>query len=505
MAMINVRTNYGDVQGVMAAGGGCSIFRGIPFAKPPVGELRFAPPQRPESWSGVRKCDTFSPAPIQPTYGGAKEMSEDCLYLNIWTPAESADEKLPVMFWIYGGAFTFGHANERGYDGEAIAAKGCIYVSINYRVNIFGFFNTPELTERNGGPKCCGILDQIAALDWVRENISAFGGDPDNILIFGQSAGGMSTRMLLTSPLTEGKIAKAVVHSGGALSEGDLVRPADEFTDMCVRTLEHVGWSFDDIMQKDAQEVFDVMMPAVRETMNDGDLQYFQPFIDGCALTGVPGVRIYNGEYHDVPIMCGTVAGDSWMFSRKVRKDLEGNDQYFKGFALSPSIAWGRHNIKAGYRPIYSYYFDRKQPPKEIKYYTHGQPPFGADTPHASELAYIFGTLDVIDDRYQAFDYRLAEILRTYWTNFAKTGNPNCDVPEASDSFKTTEEQMSCSACNACRELPFWPEFAAGCELTMHFGDTDVKAENMVGNDDIERVIAFCEKTPGMLCSLEGF
>lgn len=506
MVRLNIRTNYGEVQGLPGRNGKCAVFKGVPFAKPPVGRLRFMAPQKPDSWEGTLVCDTFKAAPVQPMFHGEEyETGEDCLYLNIWTPAENADEKLPVMFWIYGGAFTFGASNEATYDGEAITEKGCILVSVNYRVNIFGFFNTPEIEEKNDGPKCCGILDQIAALDWVRENIAAFGGDPDNILIFGQSAGGMSTRMLLTSPLTEGKIAKAVVHSGGALSEGDLVRPAAEFTQMCEKTLEYVGWTMDDVMTRDAEEVMKVMMDGVREMMADGDLQYFQPFIDGYALTDVPGVKIYNGEYHDVPIMCGTVAGDSWMFSRKVRKELEGNNEYFKGFALSPSIAWGRHNIKAGFKPIYSYYMDRKQPPRKIGYYTHGEPPFGADTPHAAELKYIFGTIDTENKAFTDYDYKLAELMRTYWTNFAKTGNPNCAEPDAGDSFKETEEQLSCAGCNACRQVPFWPVFAEGCELTMHFGNDSIQAEDLVDNEDIERVIAFCEKTPGMLCSLEGF
>lgn len=480
MSDILVHTGYGDIKGHKE--NGCSIFKGIPYAAPPVGALRFRPPKAPIPWEGVKDCTEFAPAAMQPMFhGGDYEINEDCLYLNIWTPDVSPEAKLPVMFWIYGGAFTWGASNEPTYDGEAICAEGCILVTINYRVNIFGFFNTPELEKGNGGPRCCGILDQIAALGWVRENISAFGGDPDNILIFGQSAGGMSVRMLLTSPLTEGLFTRAVVHSGGGLSEGDLVRPADEFTQMCVNTLKHVGWTFADIMEKDSQEIIDVMLTGVREMMADGDLQYFQPFIDGHALTDVPGVNIYNGKYHKVDIMCGTVAGDSWMFSRKVRGQLEGCNGYFKGFAVSPSVAWGRRNIHAGYPGIYSYYFDRKQPPKEIKYYTHGEPPFGADTPHAAELAYIFGTLSRKDSRYDVYDFELADMLRKYWTNFAKYGDPNGS------------------------SLPYWPKFETGSELTMHFGNSEIKAEDLTKDSEIERVISFCEKTPGMLTSLEGF
>ncbi len=481
MAITKVKTQYGDVEGVSCADGAYSVFKGIPYAKPPVGELRYLAPQKPDAWEGVRLCSEFSPAPMQVRMGGRDlDMSEDCLYLNVFTPAQTGEEKLPVMFWIYGGVFSFGYAHEATYDGAALCAKDCILVTINYRVNVFGFFNTPEIEARNGGPRCCGILDQIAALQWVKDNIAAFGGDPDRVMIFGQSAGGVSTRMLLCSPLTKGMFSRAVAHSGGGLNEADVCRSAADFTDMCVRTLEHVGWTMEDMMTRPAQEIFDTMMPAVSETMADGDLKYFQPFIDGYALTDVAGVNIYNGNYHDdVAVMCGTVAGDSWMFTRKVREELAGNNNYFKAFALSPSVAWGRHNVKTGCDPIYSYYMDRKQPPRKIGYYSHGEPPFGADTPHACELAYIFGTLR--DERFTDYDYALAETLRAYWTNFAKTGDPNGEG------------------------LPQWPLFTAETPLTMHFGETDVKAENLVENEEMERVMRFSENTPGMLESLEGF
>ena len=471
------------VQGVSCEEGSYSVFRGIPYAKPPVGERRFAPAEKAAPWESVRSCSTFGPAPVQPTFG--KEginMSEDCLYLNIYTPAKDPEEKLPVMFWIYGGGFTFGYSHEDMYHGGAISKSGCVFVSINYRTNIFGFFNTPELAEKNGGARCCGILDQILALEWVRDNISGFGGDPDNVLIFGQSAGGLSTRMHLAGPLSQGLFAKAIVHSGGGLCEADLVRSTDEFTDMCVRTLEYVGWSFEDVMTRPAQEVFDVMMKGVRDMMADGDLYYFQPFVDGFALTEVPGKAIHSGNYAKVPIMCGTVAGDSWMFSRKVRSLLEGDNEYFKGFALCPSIAWGRHNIKAGYPPIYSYYFDRPQPEDLFLSYTsHGEPPFGADCKHGSELPYIFGTLDTMGIAYAGYDYELAEVMRSYWINFAKTGDPNGEG------------------------LAVWPLFEAGSELSMHFGKDDVGAADLVCSEDLERVMRFSEDHPGMLCSLEGF
>lgn len=482
MAITRVNTQYGAVVGVPGKTEQYSVFKKIPYAKPPVGELRFTPPQKPEPWEGERDCSCFPPAPIQMRHGGGElSMSEDCLYLNIYTPAQTGQEKLPVLFWIFGGVFQFGYGHEPTYDGEAICAKDCILVTINYRVNIFGFFNTPELEQKNGGPRNFGILDQIAALEWVRENISAFGGDPERIMIFGQSAGGVSTRILLTSPLTRGMIGRAVAHSGGGLNEADLVRPRDEFTKMCTDAMEYLGWSVDDLMTAEPQELLSKMVEAVKETIPVPDLAYFQPFIDGYSITDVPGVNLYNGKFSDIPIMCGTVAGDSWMFTRKVRQELEGNIDYFRAFAYSPGVAWARRNLSEGRTPIYTYYMDRKQPPKEHSYWRNGAPPFGADTPHAAELAYVFGTLDLVDTRFDAYDHTLSEVFTTYWTNFAKTGDPNC------------------------AELPEWPKYTAQTPVSMHFGQDEVKAENLIQNEAQERVIAFSETHPGMLTSLEGF
>lgn len=479
MSLLKVKTAYGDVVGIMGSDGKHSIFKKVPYAKPPVGELRFTPPQAPDPWDGELICDTFPPTPIQLRIGEDYAISEDCLYLNIYTPAERGDEKLPVMFWIYGGVFQFGFGHEPTYDGAAICAKDCILVTINYRVNIFGFFNTPELEKKNGGAMNFGILDQIAALKWVHENIAAFGGDPDRILIFGQSAGGVSTRMLLVSPLTKGLIARAVAHSGGGMNEADLVRPKDEFTKMCTDAMSHLGWTMADVMQKEPLELLTKMIDAVKATIDVPDLAYFQPFIDNLTLTDVPGVSIYNGDYANVPIMCGSVSGDSWMFTRKVREELGDNMSYFRAFAYSPAVGWARRNAEAGRTPIYSYYMDRKQPPKEHSYWNHGQPPFGYETPHAAELAYIFGTMK--DPRFTEYDYKLAEVMRTYWTNFAKYGDPNGEG------------------------LPAWPKCTAEEPLSMHFGNEDYKAENLIENADEERVIAFSVKHPGMLTTLDEF
>ena len=221
----------GRVQGIACGWPSITAFYGIPYAAPPVGELRWRPPRPAASWSGIRDC--ARPGPRCPQLGVGKgsfyerefypveePMDEDCLYLNVWTPAQGTAEKLPVIFWVHGGAFMTGYGHSAHFDGEPFARQGVILVTINYRLNIFGWMVHPELSaesERHASGNY-GLLDQLFALEWVRRNIAAFGGDPDNITVAGQSAGAMCVQALLTTPLTRGMIGKAVMQSGGGIT-----------------------------------------------------------------------------------------------------------------------------------------------------------------------------------------------------------------------------------------------------------------------------------------------
>ncbi|MCD8341765.1 MAG: carboxylesterase family protein [Clostridiales bacterium] len=482
MAMIKAKTTCGTVVGAPVSPQQ-TVFWGIPFAKPPVGALRFRAPQPVDPWQGERPCLEAPPACIQNAkrLSYEAELSEDCLYLNVFTPAASSAERLPVMVWIFGGGFQSGSSAEPEFDGAALNEQGVILVTINYRCGPLGFFSSRALERQCGCAGNVGILDQIAALRWVQENIGAFGGNSQNVTIFGQSAGGISTRIHLTSPLSRGLFQKAIIQSGGGLNEADLMRPKEEFQQMCDAILAQLGWTVQDLMTRDALELSEALSEAAQTLLAGKEVGFFQPFLDGVVLKEAPGVAIHNQQYADVPIICGTVSGDSWMFSRKGLPELlkVGNESYYRGFAISSHQAWGRlqatWNRKA---PFYAYYFERTQPVRP------GQPTrashFGGKTPHSSEIAYVFGTLDTRGG-YAEADYAASRCMTRYWANFAKRGNPNGDG------------------------LQDWPAYTKDTPVALHFTDGGIQAENIVLDEDENKVLTFVQHTPGMMTSLDGF
>lgn len=486
MALIKVNTNKGTVVGKAGELADCSVFLGIPYAKPPVGELRFKAPEEAERWEGEKECFCYGPAPIQTFQPGMPpfEVSEDCLTLNVFTPAKSADEKLPVMFWIFGGGFQGGGAQDPLMYGESLTKKGVIVVTINYRLGVLGFFATEELEQKNGSVVNAGILDQILALKWVQENIEAFGGDPARVLVHGQSAGGMSTRMLLTSPLAKGLLSRIAVQSGGGLNEADPIRPKKEFMGICERAMEHLGWTLDELYTKEPMELYEKMHQAAKDTAESFEVGFFQPFIDEYSIVDVPGKLIAEGKYPDIPIICGTVSGDAWMFSRKVKDGFapEDEDELFKGFALAPSQAWGSLNVEKGRTPIYAYFMDRVQPknPQQDAHFSKA-PKWGMGTPHSSEIPYVFGTLDKRHPDFTEYDYELSDVMQSYWTNLLKNGDPNGEG------------------------LKEWPAYTGDAPVTMHFGNEGYGAENVVDSENTRRAIELTKKKPGLLTSMEGF
>jgi len=477
MALMNVMTKYGPLKGV--ASEICpdvSVFRGVPYAAPPLGDKRFALPVPPAPWDEPLVCESFSPSCIQiPRGAKTAEGSEDCLYLNIWTPAETQDKKLPVMVWIHGGAFSSGSGGDPDFEGSAVSQNGVIVVTIKYRYGPLGFFSLPSLREKGLGGNL-GLMDQIAALQWIHENIEAFGGNPGCVTVFGQSAGGISVRMLLCSGRTDGLIHRAIIESGGGLAEADPVRQRQDFESICQGAMNHLGWTAEDLLQKDAGELVSGLTTAAREIATGFEVGYFQPFIDHTVLHAVPAESVRSGEYLDVPILNATVAGDSWMFSRKVQPIMGDNREAARAFSYAASIAWAQENLASGRRPLYAFYFDRTQP------LSGRMPPkarFGMQTPHCSEIPYVFGTLSVRRNTVDSVDETLSKQMMAYWTNFARTGDPNGDG------------------------LTVWPPYTYEAPVALHIGDSGVHAENLVQSPVEQATLDYIRQHPGMLDELE--
>ena len=417
--MQEVLTNYGRVKGLDR--GDHRVFLGIPYAQPPVGALRWHRPLPPLPWDGTYNADRFPPQSMSAGYADPlfqKEFyddpvyitacSEDSLYLNIWTPAADASEGLPVAFWIHGGAFLGGCGHEKEFDGAAYCRRGVILVTVNYRVGPFGFLAHPWLSEEagaEGGPAVSGnygTLDQIAALRWVRENIAAFGGDPERITVFGQSAGGMSTQTLLTSPLTAGMFRGAILQSCLGLEYDHDLASAEA---LGIRFAESAGArNLKELRALPPDKVLSLSLPLTLEGFATDRLPY-TPVLDGWVLTRGFDEAMENGSTHAVPTIAGSTLND-------IRTDPKAISEGDRGIVYSRSFAWAQAQRRHG-RPAWCYDF------------VHQLPGDNAGAFHSSELWYMFGTLDRCWRPWTAQDRVLSERMLDYWTNFIKTGDPN--------------------------------------------------------------------------------
>ena len=381
-----VKTTGGLISGT--ASRNVHIFKGIPFAAPPVGELRWRAPQPVNPWTGIKKCEQFGPSPMQPSpvpfsmwsaeFLIPKEpISEDCLYLNVWSSI-ATNEKKPVLVWIYGGGFVSGGSAAPIYDGEAMAEKGVVFVSINYRVGVFGFFAHPQLNKETN----FGLMDQVAALQWVQNNIEAFGGDKNNVTIAGQSAGAISVMCLMASPLAKGLFAKAVVQSGAGLSAG------------AARTIELQE------MESAGEKIFAQFgvtdMNEAKKLPAEKLLQAkarFAPVADGYLLPDKLWNIFSAGLQNKVPLLVGA------------------NQDEDSVYALNALNLAKLHSPAA---PVYLYRFTRQTP---------GLSGHGAF--HSAEIVYAFNNLKFLFGIWQPVDHKLTRKMNNYWVNFAKAGNPN--------------------------------------------------------------------------------
>lgn len=393
-----------------------AIYKGIPYAAPPVGELRWKKPQPVRPWQGVRACDHYGAASLQADLGpmgankgvgvdyvkefyqdGNPVRSEDCLYLNVFTTSPKKKPLKPVMVWIHGGSFDHGWGHEIEFDGDGLAQQGVVLVTINYRVGILGFLAHPLLTAENGGRGSgnYGIYDQMAALQWVKENIRQFGGDPDCITVFGQSAGAGSVQTIISSPMAKGLVKRAIIQSGGGYGGIISAAPLKEAEAVGKEVMDLAGaHTLAEMRALPADSM--VSLYAKAKQLKSTYRVRMAPCIDGELLQRGYQDVADRGEELDIPYMIGYTSDD--IAPQVMQKS---------------AMAWSRKLEEQGRRPAYVYHFDYKLPGDN------------AGAFHSSELWFVFGSLHNCWRPFPPAADDLANRMMGYWTNFARTGNPN--------------------------------------------------------------------------------
>lgn len=442
-----IRIAQGLITGVKTGTENIVAYKGIPFAAPPIGDLRWTEPQPPAAWEGVRPCSSFGPSPMQgapaPFSMWTEEflipkhpISEDCLYLNVWTGKEEGRQDKPVLVWIYGGGFSSGGSGVPIYDGEAMARKGIVFVSINYRVGIFGFLAHPELTAASGRNTSgnYGLMDQVAALKWIKQNIAAFGGDPNNITIAGQSAGSMSVNCLVASPLAKGLFNKAIAQSGANFSRGTVTLIQAE-EDGKQFSKQFPGLSEGSVIEGLRK------IPAADLMKKAQGIR--GPIVDGYVLPSSIAEIFSKGEQNEVVLLTGWNEDEGLLFGPIKKADVfskEVKQQYgdsillfypasndeqaaISQLNLSRDLIFGLQNYtwanvqsKQG-KKVYVYRFTRKVPA------TGEYRKYGAF--HTGEVPYAYDNLKFVNRPWEKLDHLLASAMSTYWANFIKSGDPN--------------------------------------------------------------------------------
>jgi para-nitrobenzyl esterase len=474
-----VAVTGGSIRGSSMTENGAA-FKGIPFAQPPAGDLRWRPPAPVKAWTGVRDAVAFGPPCAQNTGGRMLESSrEDCLYLNVWAPEWPVQSPKPVMFWIHGGGNYGGTASGSNFDGESLARHGVVVVTTNYRLTIFGFFAHSELTRESAHHASgnYGLMDQIAALRWVHDNIAKFGGDPGNVTVFGQSAGAVDANVLMTSPQTRGLFQRVIAESGTVTRSPDAATLGMTALG-AVMTVKSGAVSY-----SDAPELAEAERSG--EDLAPGDLKFLRSMsasdllkivaaprksigpangviVDGWVVPKAPAEVFAKGQQHRVPLLIGnnsrertppqatpeevSMAMDA-MYGPLASRALTlypaagAPDPLYGGRAAQwvvdtmyrcPVVAQSIWQTAAG-NAGYEYQFDHAPPGREALGAVHG-----------AEVAYVFGSLGA---QYGAGDHEISAVLQRYWTNFAKTGNPNGG------------------------DLPRWPKFDASARGYLEFTD----------------------------------
>lgn len=456
-------TNAGKVAGFKE--GNINVFKGIPFAAPPVGDLRWKAPQPVKPWSGVKDCIQFAASPVQgepiPFMCWSEEflipkkpIDEDCLYLNVW--AKNTAAKKPVLVYIYGGGFRSGGAGCAIYDGKEMAEKDVVFVSINYRVGVFGFLAHPELTKESGygASGNYALLDMIAALKWVKQNIAAFGGDPNQVTIAGQSAGAFAVNHLCATPLAKGLFKGAIAQSGGSVLTSTL-RPTTS-----LQQAENMGIDFAKHFK--VSSIQDLRKISAEDILKSNQgLSY--PIEDGYVLPSSIADIYSNGKQNDIALMLGWNLDDkvtgppvnAEAYKQQLQKQFGTNAekvlQYYPatndaiaatsqdnlsrdGFFGVQGYAWANAQLHKGKSKVFIYNFNRKLPAYSVA------SNFGAF--HTGEVPYVFNNLKTVNRPWEDIDIQLADQLSSYWANFVKTGNPNGGNLTHWPSYTTEKDQV---------------------------------------------------------------
>ncbi|HUV68424.1 MAG TPA: carboxylesterase family protein [Terracidiphilus sp.] len=451
---LKVKTAQGKVLGKTINDGKVKAFLGLPYAAPPVGDLRWKAPEKAASWKGVRDATKFGAHCAQGRVFDDMIFqdagpSEDCLYLNVYAPASAkGNSKLPVMFWIHGGGYSGGSASEPRHNGDFLPLKGVVLVTINYRLGVFGFLATADMAkEANGAAGNYGLLDMVAALEWVKDNIAKFGGDPSNVTIFGESAGSFAVSTLMAAAPARGLFAKAIGESGGAFSD---VLPTGTLEASEKRNDEWVA----SLGAHNLAELRALSTDAVLAAAGKKGAPRFSPVLDGRLLTEPVPETYAEGKQAHVPLLAGwnrdegsfmghDMTVEKWKdFAAKnfgdraaefltlypaetdeqaVRSAIDYGSDAFIAFG---TWKWIEAQRKTGDSPVYRYHFELAAPPS--KYHP------GSFVFHSDDIEYVFGTLDTRPGSvWRPEDRKLSDEMMSYWTNFAKNGDPNgAGLPE---------------------------------------------------------------------------
>lgn len=497
----------GIIEGLYDTRSGLQLYLGIPFAKPPVGDLRWKAPQPMEKWQGVRETKAFGPRPVQPIVFGdmnsrSDGVSEDCLYLNVWTPAKSNTKNLPVLVYFYGGGLVAGDGSEPRYDGASMAKKGIVTVTVNYRLNIFGFLAHPELSKESpyGASGNYGLLDQYAALQWVQRNIAAFGGDPRKVTIAGESAGSISVSAIMASPLSKQLIAGAIGESGAAINPTMTPVSLSEAEQTGLDFAKKAGFqSLEQLRKASTRELYEAYVDSKRfgfPIVIDGyflpasipDIfrkkqQAQVPLLLGWNSAEIPGIAFMQGQPYTEDAYVKKVKEaypNDWskvlkLYPHGSAKEIELSATALASdrFIAYSTWKWFDLHRKNSSQPVYRYLYSKLRPPLVDQTKVSGlaggtvdkedegmKLPEAVGAPHACEIEYCMGNLHLIKEyAWTKEDYAVSAVMQEYFANFIKTGNPNGSA------------------------LPQWPE-AKASDVAPHVMIIDVTSKAVKAEND---------------------